>query len=216
MAIDSGAEGLNQSIHHPNAGRGAFTISPSVEPKSNAVRSRYNSESDNERSKIAGIVPPELLEKTWEVVSSLLDAREQRVRAELASTPALTTETLAKTVQEAVKNILTPPPTPPKTWAQLVASPANTPRPLLPPPRNRLLAANTRRYWSKATQSSNPSGDVPPKLESKRPTRHSVLRPLWRRVDFVAGTPSSPLNATPRLIRTKKTGFATPSARMRR
>jgi len=84
MVIDQGRRGLEQSLHHPNAGASQLTRRGSIESAATSKGSREDTERVI-RDQIAGLVPPDALERVWELTLQLADAREQQVRTATAS-----------------------------------------------------------------------------------------------------------------------------------
>lgn len=100
MVIDRGRRGLEQSLHHPNAGASQFTRRGRAESAAVAAAGGTEASENEVYSQIAGLIPHESLGKVWELVLRVADAREARVRSECASIAS--TRATEKSIEERI------------------------------------------------------------------------------------------------------------------
>ena len=78
MVIDKGRKGLEQSLHHPNAGASQFTQRGSNEPEAAAGKTLMDPKKQEIYNQIAGLIPHDTLDKVWDLTLELASAREER------------------------------------------------------------------------------------------------------------------------------------------
>ncbi|XP_044715330.1 uncharacterized protein HRG_10909 [Hirsutella rhossiliensis] len=144
MVIDGGKKGLAQSMHHPNAGQGAFTTASRTNPDPPADRDQLEEHVREAYRHIASLVHGETFQGVWEAIQKLLRAdREAHAPRGQTSDKLTTTKTeLSATVREAVEAAMGGK-TMKKTWAEIAAG-AQTAR-LHPAPAEKPVPARFDR-----------------------------------------------------------------------
>ncbi|KAM4067384.1 hypothetical protein HRG_001338 [Hirsutella rhossiliensis] len=122
MAIDGGTKGLAQSMHHPNAGQGAFTTTQHADPHPPTDRDQLEEHVREAYRNIASLVQRETFQGVWEAIQKLL--RADRVahapRGQTSDKFTTTKAELSATVKEAVEAAMGGK-TMKKTWAEIAA-----------------------------------------------------------------------------------------------
>ncbi|KAM4061011.1 hypothetical protein HRG_010079 [Hirsutella rhossiliensis] len=94
MVIDGGKKGLAQSMHHPNAGQGAFTTASRTNPDPPADRDQPEEHVREAYRHIASLVHGETFQGVWEAIQKLLRAdREAHAPRGQTSDKLTTTKT---------------------------------------------------------------------------------------------------------------------------
>ena len=85
IVIDKGRKGLEQSLHHPNAGASQFTQRGSNEPEAAAGKTLMDPKKQEIYNQIARLILHNTLDKVWDLILELASAREERARSERAT-----------------------------------------------------------------------------------------------------------------------------------